>query len=113
MTPTALRLRAALPARLQERLADPRLRRRLILIASAVGWGVGVGAFASLTMWDGGYGYDAQAYWLAGQHVLHGQPLYGATEVDAFGAYKYPPLFAQLWAPLTLMPALAFNWLWR
>lgn len=100
-------------ARLEALLRDDNFRRRVLLVASAAGWGIALSAAILLTLHDGGYGYDAQAYWLAGQHVLHGQPLYGATEVDAFGAYKYPPLFAQLWAPLTLIPALAFSWLLR
>jgi hypothetical protein len=113
VTTAAARLRAGVPTPLRERLADPAVRRLLLLIGSAAGYGVGISAAVLLTLHDGGLGYDSQAYWLAGQNVLHGQPLYGATEVDAFGAYKYPPLFAQLWAPLTLIPALAFSWLWR
>ena len=62
---------------------------------------------------DGGYGYDAYAYWLAGRNVLDGNPLYWLHDEGALGAYRYPPLFAQLWAPFTLMPALAFSWVWR
>ncbi|MDP8903763.1 MAG: hypothetical protein M3N29_00345 [Chloroflexota bacterium] len=96
-----------------ELLPDTGSRQRLLLIASCLGYGVGLAAAVLLISIDGGMAYDAYAYWLAGQNVLAGQPLYGATEVDALGAFKYPPLFAQLWAPLTLMPALAFSWLWR
>ena len=88
-------------------------RRWLLLVASSVGWGIALAAAVQLLLIDGGMAYDAYAYWLAGRHVLDGVALYGATEVDALGAYKYPPLFAQLWAPLSIIPALAFSWLWR
>ena len=30
--------------------------------------------------------------------------------IDAFGPYRYPPLFAQLVAPLTLIPEAPFTW---
>jgi Glycosyltransferase family 87 len=113
MTALSARLSAGVPAGVRDFLADP-ARRRLILVAlSAVGYGIGLAALLATVANDGGYGYDSQAYWLAGQNVLHGQPLYGDVAVDAFGAYKYPPVFAQLIAPLTLIPALAFSWLWR
>lgn len=113
MTTLAGRFAQGLPARVGASLADAGRRRQLLLIASAVGWGIGLAAAVLLIAHDGGYGYDSEAYWLAGQHVLNGQPLYGSTAVDALGAYKYPPLFAQLWAPLALLPALAFSWVWR
>jgi hypothetical protein len=113
LTTFAARLSAGVPTPMRDLLADP-ARRRLILVAlSAVGYGIGLAALIATVAKDGGYGYDSQAYWLAGQNVLHGQPLYGDVAVDAFGAYKYPPIFAQLIAPLTLIPALAFSWLWR
>jgi hypothetical protein len=100
-------------SRLEAVLRDPNFRRRLLLVASASGYGIALSAAVLLTLHDGGYGYDAQAYWLAGQNVLHGQPLYWAHDEGALGAYRYPPLFAQLWAPFTLLPALAFSWVWR
>jgi hypothetical protein len=94
--------------------ANDVVRRRLLLLGSAIGYGLGLAAAITLIVRaQGGIGYDSQAYWLAGQNVLHGRPLYSCVEVDCFGGFKYPPLFAQLWAPFTLMPALAFSWLWR
>jgi hypothetical protein len=98
---------------MRDLLADPARRRLILVTLSAVGYGIGLAAMLAAIAHDGGLGYDAQAYWLAGQNVLHGQPLYGSVAVDALGAYKYPPIFAQLIAPLTLIPALAFSWLWR
>jgi hypothetical protein len=114
LTTFAARLSAGVPAQVRDFLAEPGRRRLILVTLSAVGYGFGLAAMVALIpVSDGGLGYDSQAYWLAGQNVLHGQPLYGDVAVDAFGAYKYPPIFAQLIAPLTLMPALAFSWLWR
>src|SRR5215210_6301762 len=78
--------------------------------------GILIAALVILTLHDGGYGYDAYAYWLAGRNVLEGRPLYQFEVVQTvgdLGAYRYPPLFAQLWAPFTVLPALAFSWGWR
>jgi hypothetical protein len=62
---------------------------------------------------DGGVGgTDALAYWLAGQRALAGQPLYGAGSGTNL-AYLYPPVFAELIAPVTLLPAPTFVWLVR
>jgi hypothetical protein len=113
VTALSARLSAGVPSSIRDYFADP-ARRRLILFAlSAAGYGFGLAAMVLAIAHDGGMGYDSYAYWLAGQNVLHGQPLYSSVAVDALGAYKYPPIFAQLIAPLTLIPALAFSWLWR
>jgi len=88
-------------------------RDRLLRVGSAVGYGIGLAALIVLLTHDGGYGYDAHTYWLAGRHVLEGAPLYERVAIDALGAISYPPLFAQLWAPLALLPELAFTWLWQ
>lgn len=88
-------------------------RRKLLLIGSAFGWAFIIAAMVVLIQHDGGYGYDAYAYWLAGRNVLEGNPLYWLHNEGDLGAYRYPPLFAQLWAPFTLLPALAFSWVWR
>ena len=84
-------------------------RDRLLRVGSAVGYGIGLAALIILLQHDGGYAYDAHAYWLAGRHVLEGAPLYERVAIDAPGAISYPPLFAQLWAPLALLPELAFT----
>lgn len=116
MTALPARLSAGVPSGVRDYFADP-ARRRLILFAlSALGYALGIVAMVVLVsnpLTHGGLGYDSHAYWLAGQNVLNGQPLYSSVAVDALGAYKYPPIFAQLIAPLTLIPALAFSWLWR
>lgn len=88
-------------------------RDRLLLIGSICGYGLLAAAIYILVSEDGGQAYDAYAYWLAGRNVLEGQPLYWPNAVDALGAYRYPPLFAQLWAPFTVLPALVFSWAWR
>jgi hypothetical protein len=78
-----------------------------------LGWGLAIAAAVVLIRQDGGLGYDAYAYWLAGRNVLEGNALYWAHAEGALGAYRYPPLFAQLWAPFTFLPPLAFSWAWR
>ena len=70
-------------------------------------------ALLVLVQHDGGLAFDGHAYWLAGRAVLDGQPLYAPAQIDTLGAYLYPPLFAQLWAPFAALPELAFDWLWR
>ncbi|HET7677516.1 MAG TPA: glycosyltransferase [Candidatus Limnocylindrales bacterium] len=87
--------------------------RRLALVGSGVGWGLALAAFIVLIRHDGGRAYDAHAYWLAGRAVLEGRTLYEPASISELGAYLYPPIFAQLWAPLALLPELAFAWAWR
>lgn len=57
--------------------------------------------------------YDTDAYWLAAQHILNGQPLYFQAEIWTSGAYKYPPLFAQLVVPIAFAPERVVDWIWR
>jgi hypothetical protein len=57
---------------------------------------------------------DEHAYWLAGQRLLNGQPLYDptASSITPF-AYWYPPVVAQLVAPISaVIPSDAFSALW-
>ena len=62
---------------------------------------------------DGGLAYDTRAYWLAARHVMDGTALYSQATVSDLGAYKYPPLFAQLFVPVGFLPELLVAWLWR
>lgn len=57
-------------------------------------------------------GIDAVAYWTAAGNALRGEPLYEHASF-AFAAYQYPPPFAQVLAPLSILPISAFVWLWR
>lgn len=57
---------------------------------------------------------DEHAYWLAGQRLLDGAPLYDptATSVTPF-AYWYPPVVAQVVAPIAaVVSSEAFSWAW-
>jgi hypothetical protein len=57
---------------------------------------------------------DEHAYWLAGQRLLHAEPLYdpAATSITPF-AYWYPPVVAQVVAPITaVLSSEAFSWAW-
>ncbi len=110
---TVGRPRGSIRAGLRWLANEPAVRRRLLLYGSAAGYGMGIAALILIINNDGGMGYDAYAYWQAGRNVLEGQPLYWAHDEGALGAFRYPPLFAQLWAPFALMPALAFSWAWR
>ena len=92
-------------------LAPP--RGELFLgVASALGWGIGVAAVVVMATWTT-MGSDAEAYWLATRHLLEGGALYERSNVAADGAYFYPPLFAQLWAPLAFLPREVFVWAFR
>jgi hypothetical protein len=64
----------------------------------------------TLNLWAA---YDTNAYWLAAQHVVNGQPLYTRAEIWTAGAYKYPPLFAQLVVPIGFAPEALIDWIWR
>ena len=57
---------------------------------------------------------DEHAYWLAGQRVLAGQPLYDPTAASNTPyAYWYPPIFAQVLAPITaVVPSALFSIAW-
>ena len=57
--------------------------------------------------------YDTNAYWLAAQHIINGGPLYFQAEIWTSGAYKYPPLYAQLAVPLAFFPERLVDWVWR
>lgn len=62
---------------------------------------------------DGGRAYDAFSYWLAGVRLREGVALYEEVGIGDPGAYRYTPTFAILMAPLSLLPELAFVWLYR
>jgi hypothetical protein len=57
--------------------------------------------------------YDTNAYWLAARHVLDGSPLYTQAEIWTSGAYKYPPIYAQLVLPIGFAPETIVDWIWR
>ena len=55
------------------------------------------------------YGFDFHGgIWLAGRHIVHGQPVYGApnaARLAAVGnAYIPPPLLAEAFLPVSLLP---------
>lgn len=86
----------------------------------AVAWGVsaiGVLSFAHVAWlaWlrDGGAGYDVSAYLVAGRRLVEGAPLYPPMHLGDADAYRYPPTFALLTAPLAPLPELAVTWAYR
>ena len=98
------------------RLGDDRRRlasRILLDLGLVVGGALALAAAAVLTAHDGGLAYDTRAYWQAARHVLDGTALYSPASVSDLGAYKYPPIFAQLFIPAAWLPELLVAWLWR
>jgi hypothetical protein len=57
--------------------------------------------------------YDTNAYWLSARHLMDGTPLYSQSLIWTAGAYKYPPLYAQLVLPIGLVPEGIVDWMWR
>ncbi len=58
-------------------------------------------------------GYDFLAYLGGAQRIREGQPLYDTVRsAGDFGLYYYPPPFAMVLVPLTLLPASQSTWLW-
>lgn len=57
---------------------------------------------------------DMDAYWLAGERIRDGEPLYVtlAAGVDDARNYRYAPWYAYLWAPLTLLPRIVVDAAW-
>jgi hypothetical protein len=98
-------------------LRSERLRAitaRVLLDAGLVlGGALAFAAVALAVGHDGGLAYDTRAYWLAGRHVLDGTPLYVRADYSTLTIYTYPPIFAQMFAPASLLPDLAVAWLWR
>lgn len=94
-------------------------RRKALLLRLLTDAGLVVGgalvlaAVAVLVGRDGGLAYDTRAYWQAARHALDGTTLYSPATVSDLGAYKYPPIFAQLFVPAALLPELVVAWLWR
>ena len=89
----------------------------LLRAAYAVALCAGV-AFAVLTIEasaaSGTLGYDYRAYDLAVDGLLAGRSMYDATvqQEGAFGLFFYPPPFALVILPITLIPTETAVWLW-
>lgn len=101
------------------RVVQPLLARRRRWL-EAFGWALSLIGFASFGafLWqvilrDGGFAYDLNAYLLAGRNLLDGAPLYPPMEINDPGAYRYPPTFALLTAPLAPLPEPAVTWAYR
>jgi hypothetical protein len=50
------------------------------------------------------FGGDAEAYYLAAERVVAGEPLYVEHGLDQAQLYRYAPWFAYLFVPLTVLP---------
>lgn len=85
--------------------------RRIALVATAA-IGAAVLLIVAINRW--GVPSDEQAYWLAAQRLVAGQPLYDPAAVPGTPyAYWYPPPLAQVLAPFTLfVPDLVYMVAW-
>ena len=74
-----------------------------VALGGAVAWMVLVLEAAAAA---GTLGYDYRAYDLAVDRLVAGRPLYDTTAdvIGGFGLFLYPPPFALLVAPITLLP---------
>jgi len=68
-----------------------------VLVAIAVQLVATVIDNLTINLWQA---YDTFAYELAARNILHGEPLYSAALIWTKGAFKYPPVYAQLMVPL-------------
>jgi hypothetical protein len=96
---------------------SPRLRNVAVRVLTDSGLALG-GALAFVSLIAiaqdyGGLGFDTPSYWLAGRHVLEGAHLYDADPYSTLALYTYPPIFAQFYVPLALLPELFVAWAWR
>ncbi len=85
-------------------LVRPALRLGYVALLLA---GLGSAAAIIVTAGTGGsLGYDYRAYELAVERLLAGQPMYDtfADVAGPFGLFLYPPPFAVLVLPITLLP---------
>ena len=78
-----------------------------------LGGALSLAAFVKIAGDHGGLGYDTPSYWLAGKNVLAGAHLYDTDPYSTLSLYTYPPIFAQLFVPLSLLPELFVAWIWR
>ena len=87
--------------------------RLLTDLGLVLGGALALAALVTIVKDHGGLGYDTPSYWLAGQHVLQGSRLYQADPYSTLALYTYPPIFAQLFAPIALLPELVVAWISR
>lgn len=85
-----------------------------ILALLGIAWNV-----LRLSMFEssGSWGLDFAVYYRAAERMLAGASAYEATQLGSavaycFDCYKYPPFFAQILSPLTLVPLEAARVIW-
>ena len=94
------------------------------LLVAALACLAGIAVFVSLPSIISGpglranWGLDFSVYWEAGRAVLAGHSPYGATielcDQSGIGCagFRYPPPFALLIAPFSLLPLVTAKWAW-
>src|SRR5207247_10606559 len=81
------------------------MRGRVVWSAGFIGAGLSLGA-AIVVASALPAGYDFRAYWLAGQHLLNGAPLYPGpdTILGLPDEFRYLPIVALLFIPFAVLP---------
>lgn len=101
---------------LRRLLQLPNVRMPLVVggyVLAGAGFSIAALSFADGLQRDGGWAYDFNAYYLAGQRYLSGEALYTPVEINDPGAYRYLPTFAAVMAPLTVVPEPVLTWIYR
>lgn len=84
--------------------------QRLVMLLSLAGFALLAWDLMTPLVEHGSTGAsDARAYWAAGRRLVEGGTLYADTAGEPF-AFLYPPIAAQLVAPLSLLPLPVFGW---
>lgn len=102
------------------RLVHDRRRARAYSLMSIGVFGLVFGGaiLRSAIIGDPQFGIDFGAYWLAAGQVSGGHSPYtpamlaGPFPAQGFGAFRYPPLLAQLAIPLSYLPLMAAKVVW-
>ncbi len=76
-------------------------RRRLSLAGLSLAGAIVFAWFASLVPTQGGFGYDAFAYWDVRLDDIYGRSF---GQLTAYGAFRYSPPIALLFAPFHSLP---------
>jgi hypothetical protein len=101
-------------------LADPQLRRLILITVAVILVGYRLLQFAIFTT-QIQWGYDFSAYWSAAGHLLHGEPIYSAPQLAGPYApqqqflYLYPPPLAAAATPFALAFPTDYRaaaWVW-
>jgi hypothetical protein len=97
---------------------SPRFRLLVAALLALSGFALNLARLSGYDPADTGLAFDFAAYYHAAERMLAGSSPYTADQLGGTGAglcldcYLYPPFFAQLLSPLTLLPLAAAKVAW-